>query len=194
MASLFSDIVEQRPEQIENLTYDSLQWFQGNVRDIRRSPEKFLKEGQNFVQRFELGKMYMFMYHAKGHDKLKYYDTFPLTICVRRYPTGFLGLNLHYIAPRYRALLMDGMYDFFTDYEGDYAFNIRYPAVKSVSRLRWAKPCIKQYQYGYLNSRIVEVQPEHMDLVTMLPSQRFVSKGTTYNANSIYRDSIGKIM
>ena len=38
-------------------------------------------------------------------------------------------------------------------------------AVKSVSRLRWAKPCIKQYQYGYLNSRIVEVQPEHMDLV-----------------------------
>ena len=57
MASLFSDIVEQRPEQLENLTYDSLQWFQGNVRDIRRSPEKFLKEGQNFVQRFELGKM-----------------------------------------------------------------------------------------------------------------------------------------
>lgn len=194
MASLFSDIVEQRPEQIENLTYDSLQWFQGNVRDIRRSPEKFLKEGQNFVQRFELGKMYMFMYHAKGHDKLKYYDTFPLTICVRRYPTGFLGLNLHYIAPRYRALLMDGMYDFFTDYEGDYGFNIRYPAVKSVSRLRWAKPCIKQYQYGYLNSRIVEVQPEHMDLVVMLPSQRFVTKGTTYNANSIYRDSIRKIV
>ena len=64
MASLFSDIVQQRPEEIENLTLDSLDWFRGNVRDIRRGPEKFMKENQNFVQRFELGKMYMFMYES----------------------------------------------------------------------------------------------------------------------------------
>ena len=37
MASLFSDIVQQRPEEIENLTLDSLDWFRGNVRDIRRA-------------------------------------------------------------------------------------------------------------------------------------------------------------
>lgn len=194
MASLFSDIVQRRPEEIENLTIDSLEWFRGNVRDIKRAPEKFMKENQNFVQRFELGKMYMYMYEAKGKDKLPYYDYFPLTICVKRYPTGFMGVNLHYLAPRYRALLMDGLYEFFDDRGEDYRFRVRYPALRSISRLRWAKPCIKQYQYAHLDSRIVEVQPEHMDMVVMLPMQRFRTKDSNRNANNIYRESIRKII
>ena len=56
------------------------------------------------------------------------------------------------------------------------------------------KPCIKQYQYAHLDSRIVEVQPEHMDMVVMLPMQRFRSRNSTKNTNDIYRDSIRKIV
>lgn len=193
MASLFTDIVNQRPEEIETRSIDSLQWFQTNVRDIRRTPSSLMKENQNFVTRFELGKMYMFMYEAKRKDKLKYYDYFPVTICLKRYATGFMGINLHYLAPRYRALLMDGLYEFYREIEDESYFQIRYPSVKSISKLRWAKPCIKQYQYPYIDSRIVEVRPEHMDMVVMLPSQQFRSKGTMTNANDIYRESIRKI-
>ena len=193
MASLFTDIVIQRPEEIETRSIDSLQWFQTNVRDIRRTPSSLMKENQNFVTRFELGKMYMFMYEAKRKDKLKYYDYFPVTICLKRYATGFMGINLHYLSPRYRALLMDGLYEFYREIEDESYFQIRYPSVKSISKLRWAKPCIKQYQYPYIDSRIVEVRPEHMDMVVMLPSQQFRSKGTTTNANDIYRESIRKI-
>jgi len=193
MASLFTDIVGQRPEEIEERTIDSLQWFQTNVRDIRRTPSSIMKENQNFVTRIELGKMYMFMYEAKRKDKLKYYDYFPVTICLKRYSTGFMGVNLHYLAPKYRALLMDGLYEFYREIEDDSYFQIKYPTIKSVSKLRWAKPCIKQYQYPYIDSRIVEVQPEHMDMVVMLPSQKFMTKGTTTNANDIYRESIRKI-
>ncbi len=94
MASLFTDIVNQRPEEIETRSIDSLQWFQTNVRDIRRTPSSLMKENQNFVTRFELGKMYMFMYEAKRKDKLKYYDYFPVTICLKRYATGFKGMQL----------------------------------------------------------------------------------------------------
>ena len=193
MASLFTDIVNQRPEEIETRSIDSLQWFQTNVRDIRRTPSSLMKENQNFVTRFELGKMYMFMYEAKRKDKLKYYDYFPVTICLKRYATGFMGINLHYLAPRYRALLMDGLYEFYREIEDESYFQIRYPSVKSISKLRWAEPCIKQYQYPYIDSRIVEVRPEHMDMVVMLPSQQFRSKGTITNANDIYRESIRKI-
>ena len=193
MASLFTDIVNQRPEEIETRSIDSLQWFQTNVRDIRRTPSSLMKENQNFVTRFELGKMYMFMYEAKRKDKLKYYDYFPVTICLKRYSNGFMGINLHYLAPRYRALLMDGLYEFYREIQDESYFQIRYPSVKSISKLRWAKPCIKQYQYPYIDSRIVEVRPEHMDMVVMLPSQQFRSQGTTTNANDIYRESIRKI-
>ena len=193
MASLFTDIVGQRPEEIESRSIDSLQWFQTNVRDIRRVPSSLLKENQNFVTRFELGKMYMFMYDAKTKDKLKYYDYFPITICLKRYSTGFMGVNLHYLSPKYRALLMDGLYEFYREIEDESYFQIKYPTIKSVSKLRWAKPCIKQYQFSYIDSRIVEVRPEHMDMAVMLPSQRFISKGTTTNANDIYRKSIRKV-
>ena len=193
MASLFTDIVGQRPEEIESRSIDSLQWFQTNVRDIRRVPSSLLKENQNFVTRFELGKMYMFMYDAKTKDKLKYYDYFPITICLKRYSTGFMGVNLHYLSPKYRALLMDGLYEFYREIEDESYFQIKYPTIKSVSKLRWAKPCFKQYQYSYIDSRIVEVRPEHMDMAVMLPSQRFISKGTTTNANDIYRKSIRKV-
>ena len=164
------------------------------IRDsIRRVPSSLLKENQNFVTRFELGKMYMFMYDAKTKDKLKYYDYFPITICLKRYSTGFMGVNLHYLSPKYRALLMDGLYEFYREIEDESYFQIKYPTIKSVSKLRWAKPCIKQYQYSYIDSRIVEVRPEHMDMAVMLPSQRFISKGTTTNANDIYRKSIRKV-
>ena len=63
--------------------------------------------------------------------------------------------------------------------------------VKSISRLRWARPCLKRYFYRNVNSRIVEVQPEHMDFVTLLPSQRFRT-GVNFNkfsALDVYRDS-----
>ena len=109
-----------------------------------------------------------------------------------------MGINLHYIAPRHRALLMDALYQYMDEVEeeGETAvqprFRIRYPMIKSISRLRWAKPCIKQYQFGYLNSRIVEVQPEAMDMVVMLPSQKFKSKGTNFSANIVHRESLGK--
>ena len=66
MASLFTDIVNQRPEEIqETRSIDSLQWFQTNVRDIRRTPSSLMKENQTLSSRFELGKMYMFMYGEK---------------------------------------------------------------------------------------------------------------------------------
>ena len=88
---------------------------------------------------------------------------------------------------------MDGLYEFYREIEDESYFQIKYPTIKSVSKLRWAKPCIKQYQYSYIDSRIVEVRPEHMDMAVMLPSQRFISKGTTTNANDIYRKSIRKV-
>jgi len=191
MASLFSDILESKPEELEEKTQDSLEWFQKNVRDIRRAPNTIMKESQSFVTRFDLGKMYMYMYLPKGAAKLQYYDMFPLTVVLKRYSTGFLGFNMHYIAPRYRVQLMSYLYTVQEDSGVDTKFNIRYQDVKSVSRLRWAKPCLKQYQYSYINSRIAEIKPEHMDFVTMLPSQMFrkTVNMNKFNALDVYRDS-----
>ena len=188
MASLFQEITEARPETIQSLSMDSLDWFRQNVRDIRRTPENIQKQNQNFVTRIELGRMHMFFYRPKTEAKLPYWDNFPVTICIKRYATGFLGLNLHYIAPRYRILLLDAMYEFLMENDDkpeDTRFRVIYQMVKSMSKLRWARPCLKQYQYNYIDSRICQVMPEHFDLVAMLTTQRFQKA----NANYVYSRS-----
>ena len=67
----------------------------------------------------------------------------------------------------------------------DTRFRVIYQMVKSMSKLRWARPCLKQYQYNYIDSRICQVMPEHFDLVAMLPTQRFQKA----NANYVYSRS-----
>ena len=114
MASLFQEILDRKPEEIQATTQESLEWFQSNIRDIRRTPESLMKESQSFtdlLSRFDLGHMYMYMYMPETRGKLKYYDIFPLTVVIKKYSDGFLGFNLHYIAPRYRVQLMTYLYE-----------------------------------------------------------------------------------
>ena len=126
MASLFQDLIDLKNEALESKTIlrpsqlddlknkvgvrESLQWFRINIREIRRTPDSIMKENQNFVKRIELGKFYMFYYDAQTKDKLPYYDNFPVVMCLKRYSTGFLGLNFHYISPKYRLFLMDALF------------------------------------------------------------------------------------
>ena len=60
-------------------------------------------------------KMYFYFYDPKHKDTLPYYDRFPLVIPIERYPDGFLGLNLHYIHPKQRIILLDKLSDVATN-------------------------------------------------------------------------------
>ena len=95
-----------------------------------------------------------------------------------------MGLNIHYLAPRYRIRLLDAMYE----YVSEGVFDVNYAMVKSVGKLRWAKPCIKQYQYGYFKSYIKKVESQYYDLISMLPTTKF-----NVNANTVYAESLGRI-
>ena len=172
MASLFTDIVGQRPEEIESRSIDSLQWFQTNVRDIRRVPSSLLKENQNFVTRFELGKMYMFMYDAKTKDKLKYYDYFPITICLKRYSTGFMGVNLHYLPIPLRIKLLDRLVDYSnnTKFDESTILDVDYKRLKN---LREIKPTLKRYLAGQVKSQFRRIDADEFTVATLLPVQNF---------------------
>ena len=74
------------------------------------------------------------------------------------------------------------------EYASDGTFDVNYRMVANVGKLRWAKPCVKQYQYGYFKSYIKKVDSEYYDLVSMLPMTKF-----NVNANTVYSESLGKI-
>ena len=55
------------------------------------------------------GRMYMLHYRAKNRDIVPYYDRFPLVFPFSIREDGFTGINMHYLPPVYRALLMDNL-------------------------------------------------------------------------------------
>lgn len=98
-----------------------------------------------------------------------------------------MGLNLHYIAPKYRVLLLNELYTYLVNPNDDdelRRLRVTYELIKSVTRLKYAKPCIKKYLYSHIDSRVAEVPIEYWDMMAMLPSQSFNT-----NANSVYAKS-----
>lgn len=185
MTSLFEKLENETPEELKRRSLTSLDWFRNNVRDIRIRQDQALREGE-VVTTLELGKMYMYYYDALHKDTLPYFDKFPLVVPIRKYATGFIGLNLHYIAPRYRMILLNEMFEYLnnTNMDESTRFRMTYDLLKSVSRLKYFRPCLKEYLYSQIRSQFSLVPSQYWELVAMLPMQKF-----TVNANTVYSES-----
>lgn len=190
MAQLFQQLSDLKPFEIEERSVEALDWFRIGLRNIKRRPDRLLREGE-VVTKIFVGKMYMFFYDAKYQETLPYWDRFPLVIPMEIYSDGFLGMNLHYIAPRYRVVLLSNLYDLLmSEDDGTDAMKrlrISYDLLITQSRYRFMKPCIKRYLNTHIESRVFEVPIEHWDMVSMLPSTRF-----NVNANTVYANSRNK--
>ena len=134
-----------------------------------------------------LGKMYTFVYSPMHKNKLPYYDLFPLTIMIGRYNDGFLGLNLHYLAPKYRQILLDKLYPLITNKKYDHTtrFRLTYEMVRDWRKLRYAKPCIKRYKAKKIRSRVLQLSASDWNTAIHLPYERFKKK----NKKGVWMDS-----
>lgn len=169
---------------------ESLEWFRESVSEMTRGqfrkPSRILKEGQS-VPNAILGSMYMFMYDAKYGDVMPYFDRFPLVIPFDFTDNGFYGINLHYIAPKFRVLLLEELYSMVTDDDlaEDAKFKLSYELIQSITGLRYAKPCIKRYLTTHIKGQVRLVNPSHWSVVSMLPTAQFKK----FNVNTVYADS-----
>jgi hypothetical protein len=133
------------------------------------------------------GSMYLYNYDPKMKDELPYYDRFPLVFPFKADSDGFLGMNLHYLPPMYRARLMDALYPLVTNQKFDETTRIKasYSLLNSSSKYKYFVPCIKKYLYSQLKSRFLLIPANEWDIALFLPLQRFTKK----NANYVYRDT-----
>ena len=134
-----------------------------------------------------IGKMYTFIYHPLGKSTLPYYDLFPLTIMLSRYNDGFLGLNLHYISPKYRQILLGNLSGIMTNQRFDHTTRLRltYNMVKNWKKLKYAKPCIKRYKTKKIRSRVLQIPASDWNAAIYLPFERFRKR----NKVSVWQDS-----
>jgi hypothetical protein len=178
-----------RSGQIPARTQKSRDWFRDKAKNTRSvTPTKLMKEDvSRFVNRAMIGKMYHFYYDPKHKKTLPYYDTFPLIFKVKNVPNGFLGINLHYLPLRQRAVLMDALYDLTTNtkYDETTKLRISYDILNGAAKYKWFKPTLKMYLNKHVRSRFLEINSVEWDMALFLPTERFKKS----NKQSVWKDS-----
>tara|TARA_R100001510_G_C7650366_1_gene207882 strand:- start:182 stop:763 length:582 start_codon:yes stop_codon:yes gene_type:complete len=166
-------------------------WFMTNVNNLRVNRSVMLKDDATSVRsRFLPGRMYMFFYDPKTKDTLPYYDRFPLALLVGPAPGGYYGLNLHYLHPRIRAILLDRLMEYSVGKDEKLRLELSYDLLKKTSKLAAFKPCFKHYLKSNIRSRMVEVEGTDWETAIFLPTERF----TGASKAKVYQDSVEKII
>ena len=160
-------------------------WLRSKVKDLKPNPMTIMKDNQRLKNKSMIGRMYFYYYDPKTKDTLPYYDKFPLVIPIEQYPDGFLGLNLHYISPKQRIILLDKLSSILTDhnYDENTRLRISYAYLSKASKIFEATPCIKRYLFGHVQSRFLEITADEWDIAALLPVESFAkaSKEEVWN-------------
>lgn len=190
---------EKIAAQYQTMSRESAIWLTQKVAQLR-NPQRMIvpitRERDRYVRpsdrmKFLMGGLYFFLYDPKTKNDLPYYDRFPLVMPLKRESDGFIGLNLHYLPIRYRINFMRKLLNFAIYDENDEIKRIRvtYSILDSSKRYREFRPCIKQYLYKHVKSRILAVEPQEWDVALYLPVQQFKKE----NQKTVWQESIEQI-
>jgi hypothetical protein len=188
MAYLIQRIKEELDKTgFEPRTSEARDWLKAKVKSLSPSRTALMKDRDNLKDKSMIGRMYFYFYDPKLKDMLPYYDRFPLVIPIERYQDGFLGLNLHYISPKQRIILLDKLSNFLNNHKYDETTRLRlsYDHLRNASTIYEGLPCIKKYLYKQVKSRFLEITADEWDIAALIPYEYF--DGAT--KNKVWTDS-----
>ena len=164
-------------------------WFKEKVRQASASARMRAVTPNQLLRRQEegsatLGKMLFYKYDPKFAKKLPYWDMYPLVFPFEKAKGGFYGLNLHYIPPRERAVLMDELKRYTTNkkYDETTRLKLTYDILKGFGR---AVPCVKRYLGSNVRSNTVRINADEWEIAIFLPVERFQKEST----RTVWNDS-----
>ena len=185
MAKLFDEILTKgvRSGKVPAREQEARDWYRDTAKSYGKVNETNLMKGggERLTARPIVGQMYMFFYDAKHKETLPYWDRFPLIFPYKKVKGGFMGINLHYLPLKQRAVLMDALYDLASNKRFDETTKLRlsYDLLTKASRDGNFKPCIKHYLTGQVRSRFLYVYPSEWDIALFLPTERFQGASKT---------------
>jgi hypothetical protein len=145
---------------------------------IPSNRSNLLNDASRISARAFIGRMYFFQYDPKFKETLPIWDKFPLVIPMDIYDDGFLGLNLHYLDPYSRLVLLDRLHDFINNdkYDDTTKFRLSYDLLSKSRRYNIIEPCIKRYLFSHVMSSLIYIEPFHWETAIFLPTQKFITK------------------
>lgn len=179
---------------VDSKERSSLKWFRQNMQYIYDSvsPDAMLAGSSGKIKEDgRPGKLYMFRYNPKTKAKLPYYDAFPLTVMLTPPKKEMMGVNLHYLPPKYREIFFASLLSINSDKSltDNARFKVTYNILKASSKFRFFKPCIKKYLRNRIRSEMVIVPPKYWNIAVNLPTEAFVKQ----KKQAVWRESINKI-
>lgn len=156
---------------------EAREWFRQKAEQTKLVNRQMLLRQNTQVgkNQIKVGSCYMYFYDPKYKQTLPYYDRFPLVFPFRSVDNGFIGLNMHYLPPQYRAVLMDALYDLSSNdkYNSTTKLRLSYDVLNDASKFRYFRPCIKRYLVSQVASVPVLIDPSEWDIALMLPVEMF---------------------
>lgn len=167
---------ELQRQDLATNTKKARQWIKNKVKDLsdlRRST--LLRDNSRKHRYFILGSMYFFVYNPKLKDDLPFYDIFPLVIPIEYTADGFLGLNLHYLAPNTRARLLDSLSNLsYNRYNDRTRLLASYQVLNRISKTEAFRPCLKRYLTQHIRSKFLYIDDSEWDIAIFLPVESFI--------------------
>jgi hypothetical protein len=197
---IFEEMSMMKDEDLEEPTEDNevaaLRWYEQFAvqayREITETNERDLRAKKmilaNSIPEYYTplrreGTMWSFVYEAES-DRIPYWDRLPLVIRMidnKDDPKTFMGINLHYLYPRYRKILLLSL---MTKLNGDVSNENARILGMNMRRLfsfpnKYGKACIRRYKYDNIRRKPIRIPPEHWLKAIYLPTYHFVGARPT---------------
>ena len=162
----------------------SAKWFQDKIKGLKGTVKnrfsstnaaKFYRESEKindavFKRRVSLGDMFCYYYNPKYRKTLPYYDMFPMIMLIAAEKETFLGINFHYLRPKWRAILLDRV----TAKIGG-----GLPKWSKLRNIRQIAPTIKRYRFDHIMRKVIPIEEDEQEIAIFLPTERFKKAGKT---------------
>ncbi len=171
--SLFTNLLSD-PIKARDIGAVGKAWLRKQADKVRELPRfsNFLSQGGiKYAAAPTVGSMFIFHYNPKLKDKLPYYDTLPLIVCLAVEGNSMLGINFHYLPPGLRARLLDAFYRTAVGSitNPNARFNVDYQVIKAIAGNALIKPTIKRYLFSHVESQFIKIPPAEWDIAVFLP-------------------------
>lgn len=167
------------------------EWLVGQIQKLKANRPELLRDKSRASTTAMIGEMCFFSYDPKTKATLPYYDRFPLIFPIDYYDNGFLGINLHYLPPNQRALLIDKLMETATNKNFDETtkLKISYSVLASTKKFKAFEPCLKRYLTDHMRSKFVRIEADSWDLAIFLPVANFSGA----SQNKVWKESMDRI-
>jgi hypothetical protein len=164
----------------KNKSSQSAKWFRNRIRafvSYKKNNETISANIYDSSKHPFIGGLFTYIYDPKWKDILPYYDIYPLTIPIEIYKDGWLGLNLHYLHPNMRVLLLAHLGKLKKTNKTNISYmKVSYSSLKKATASDLVKPCIKRYLVSHVKSKLLSIGEQDWELVAAMPYQKFMKK------------------